>query len=92
MTPLQAVYTLHNRTSELQEYTVATEPSEAFMFSGPKQVRVKLFPQSSYTLGHIFYPLVCGPSPLPRYSFDYCMHSIIMITMTMLPLGSEIRN
>ena len=79
-TPLQAVYTLHNRTEELQEYTVATEPSEAFMFSGPKQVRVKLFPQSSYTLGHIFYPLVCGPSPLPRY----CLYSYSITTMARL--------
>jgi len=65
-TPLQAVFTLHNRTNDLQEYTLATEPSEAFMFSGPKQVRIKLFPRASYTLGHIFYPLICGSAPLPR--------------------------
>ena len=32
------MFTLHNRTNDLQEYTLATEPSEAFMFSGPKQV------------------------------------------------------
>ena len=30
------------------------------------QVRIKLFPLSSYTLGHMFYPLVCGAAPLPR--------------------------
>jgi len=65
-TPLQAVYILHNRTNDLQEYTIATEPSEAFMFSGPKQVRIKLFPRASYTLAHIFYPLICGSAPLPR--------------------------
>jgi len=65
-TPLQAVFTLYNRSSEMQEFSLTTEPSEAFMFSGPKQVRIKLFPLASYTLGHMFYPLVCGAAPLPR--------------------------
>ena len=32
--PVTAVYTFYNRTDQLQEYLLVTEPSDAFMFSG----------------------------------------------------------
>jgi len=65
-TPLQATYSLHNRTQDVQQFHITTEPSDAFMFSGPKQVQVKLFPADTYTISFIFYPLMCGCSPLPK--------------------------
>ena len=34
--------------------------------TGPKQVQVKLFPADTYTISFIFYPLMCGCSPLPK--------------------------
>jgi len=42
------------------------EPSDSFMFSGPKQLRFKLFPLDSYQLSYLFYPLIAGTVPLPR--------------------------
>ena len=42
------------------------EPSDAFMFSGPKQLRFKLFPLDSYQLSYLFYPLIAGTVALPR--------------------------
>eukprot|EP00092_Neocalanus_flemingeri_P018363 GFUD01019872.1.p1 GENE.GFUD01019872.1~~GFUD01019872.1.p1 ORF type:complete len:1115 (+),score=430.62 GFUD01019872.1:234-3578(+) len=65
-TPLQATYTFHNRSQDIQEFLVTTDPSDAFMFSGPKQAQIKLFPTDLYTISLIFYPLVCGSSPLPK--------------------------
>jgi len=50
----------------LQEFSLTMEPSDSFMFSGPKQLRFKLFPLSSYELAYLFYPLIAGSVPLPR--------------------------
>jgi hypothetical protein len=50
------------------------EPSDSFMFSGPKQLRFKLFPRDRYQLAYLFYPLIAGTVPLPR--------------LKLLPLGS----
>ena len=63
---LTAIYTFHNRTQEVQQFLLNTEPSDAFMFSGPKQSHIKLFPLDSYQLRLVIYPLVCGMSPLPK--------------------------
>ena len=63
---LIATFTFHNRTQEVQELLVNTEPSDSFMFSGPKQSQIKLFPLDSYQLRLVLYPLVCGMSPLPK--------------------------
>jgi len=65
-TPLQATYTFHNRSQDIQEFMVTTDPSDSFMFSGPKQVQIKLFPTDLYSISLVFYPLVCGSSPLPK--------------------------
>jgi hypothetical protein len=50
----------------MQEFSLTMEPSDSFMFSGPKQLRFKLFPLSSYELAYLFYPLIAGTVPLPR--------------------------
>ena len=63
---LTATYTFHNRTQEVQELIVNTEPSDSFMFSGPKHCQLKLFPLDSHKLRLVLYPLVCGMSPLPK--------------------------
>jgi len=64
--PTEATFTFLNRTGEVLELHLATDPSDSFMFSGPKQVKLKLFPNESYSLSHMFYPLVCGEVPCPR--------------------------
>ena len=53
-TPLQATYTFHNRSQDIQELMITTDPSDAFMFSGPKQAQMKLFPTDLYTISLIF--------------------------------------
>ena len=40
--PITVTYGLENKTDVLQEYAVTMEPSDSFMFSGPKQLKLKV--------------------------------------------------
>ena len=61
-TPLRLSYNLTNRTDLLQELLVIMEPSDAFMFSGNKQLHVKILPGQNYKLNYVLYPLLPGES------------------------------
>lgn len=63
---LQAQYIFYNRTQDIQEFLINIEPSDCFMFSGPKQSQVKLFPMDKYIFNLVIYPLICGLSQLPK--------------------------
>jgi len=63
---LQATYIFCNRCQDIQEFLVNVEPSDSFMFAGPKQFQIKLFPLDRYRFSLIMYPLVCGVTQLPR--------------------------
>ena len=40
--PVTVKYLLKNKTDMLQEYSVTMDPSDSFMFSGPKQLKLKV--------------------------------------------------
>ena len=63
---LQATYVFYNRTQDIQEFLVNIEPSDSFMFSGPKQSQIKLFPMDKHSFSLVIYPLVCGITQLPK--------------------------
>ena len=63
-TPLPLCYNLMNRTELLQELLVVMEPSDAFMFSGNKQLHIKILPGRNYKLNYVLYPLLPGESVL----------------------------
>ena len=65
-TQLQIRYVFHNRTQDIQQFLINIEPSDSFMFSGPKQSQIKLFPLGKHSFSLIIYPLVCGLSQLPK--------------------------
>ena len=65
-TPTEAAFEILNLTSNLQEYSLTMEPSESFMFSGPKQLRVKVFPHDRTRIRYVLYPLLAGNLVLPR--------------------------
>lgn len=65
-TPAGAVYVLENKTSLVQEYSLTMEPSDSFMFSGPKQLRIKVFPLDQCRIQYLFYPLLTGNLVLPK--------------------------
>ena len=77
-TPLTLSYNLTNRTDLLQELLVIMEPSDAFMFSGNKQLHIKILPGRSYKLNYVLYPLLPGESViLPQLKL-----SSIRLTLT----------
>jgi len=65
-TPAEASFEIINRTEIMQEYSLTMEPSESFMFSGPKQLRTKVFPWDTCTIRYVLYPLLTGNLVLPR--------------------------
>ncbi|KAJ0002850.1 hypothetical protein NQD34_007999 [Periophthalmus magnuspinnatus] len=63
-------YHIENRTALVQEVEMAVEPSDAFMFSGLKQVRVRILPGSEHQMLYNFYPLMAGYQTLPQLSIN----------------------
>ena len=85
-TPLRLSYNLTNRTEILQELFVVMEPSEAFMFSGNKQLHVKILPGRNFKLNYVLYPLLPGESvTLPQLKL-----SSVRLTLTE-DLGSTLQ-
>ena len=65
-TPAEVLYMLENKTGEVQEYSLTMDPSDSFMFSGPKQLRVKIFPKDICKVRCLLYPLITGNLFLPK--------------------------
>ncbi|XP_015254366.1 PREDICTED: trafficking protein particle complex subunit 11 [Cyprinodon variegatus] len=63
-------YHIENRTAQLQEVEIAVDPSDAFMFSGLKQVRLRVLPGTEQALLYNFYPLMAGYQTLPQLSLS----------------------
>uniref|UniRef100_A0A1A8LG96 Trafficking protein particle complex subunit 11 n=1 Tax=Nothobranchius pienaari TaxID=704102 RepID=A0A1A8LG96_9TELE len=59
-------YHIENRTALVQEVEIAVEPSDAFMFSGLKQVRLRILPGTQQQMLYNYYPLMAGYQTLPQ--------------------------
>ncbi|XP_071508821.1 trafficking protein particle complex subunit 11-like [Diadema antillarum] len=64
--PLLAKFEITNKTSIVQSIEASVEPSDAFMFSGHKQIFFRILPSGQQTLTYNLYPLVPGYVKLPR--------------------------
>ncbi|XP_046870034.1 trafficking protein particle complex subunit 11 [Hypomesus transpacificus] len=62
---LPVQYHIENRTGLVQDVEITVEPSDAFMFSGLKQVRVRILPGARQEMLYNFYPLMAGYQTLP---------------------------
>uniref|UniRef100_A0A8C0ITR1 Trafficking protein particle complex subunit 11 n=1 Tax=Chelonoidis abingdonii TaxID=106734 RepID=A0A8C0ITR1_CHEAB len=58
-------YHLQNKTSLVQDVEISVEPSDAFMFSGLKQMRLRILPGTQQDMLYNFYPLMAGYQQLP---------------------------
>ncbi|KAJ7404768.1 trafficking protein particle complex 11 [Pitangus sulphuratus] len=58
-------YHLRNKTNLVQDVEVSVEPSDAFMFSGLKQIRLRILPGTQQEMLYNFYPLMAGYQQLP---------------------------
>ncbi|XP_053735696.1 trafficking protein particle complex subunit 11 [Synchiropus splendidus] len=63
-------YHIENKTTMVQEVEMAVEPSDAFMFSGLKQVRLRILPGSEQQMLYNFYPLMAGYQTLPQLNIS----------------------
>ncbi|CAB1419099.1 unnamed protein product [Pleuronectes platessa] len=63
-------YHIENRTAVVQEVEMAVEPSDAFMFSGLKQVRLRILPGSEQQMLYNYYPLMAGYQTLPQLNIS----------------------
>ncbi|KAG2200136.1 hypothetical protein INT47_012417 [Mucor saturninus] len=64
--PFTLSFTIYNPTEYLAEYTASVELSEAFVFSGYKQLKSRVLPLSRIAYQYTCYPLLAGKVKLPR--------------------------
>lgn len=64
--PFTLSFTIYNPTEYLAEYTASVELSEAFVFSGYKQLKGRVLPLSRIAYQYTCYPLLAGKVKLPR--------------------------
>lgn len=64
--PFTLSYTIYNPTEHITEYTASIELSEAFVFSGYKQVKGSVLPLSRKMYHYTCYPLLAGKVKLPK--------------------------
>ncbi|XP_030047372.1 trafficking protein particle complex subunit 11 [Microcaecilia unicolor] len=67
---LPVKYYLQNKTSLVQDIDIAVEPSDAFMFSGLKQIRLRILPGTEQEMLYNFYPLMAGYQQLPSLNIN----------------------
>ncbi|CAM1313193.1 TRAPPC11 (predicted) [Pycnogonum litorale] len=103
-TTLPVSYVIHNRASCVQEVEIVMDSSEAFMFSGHKQLHFRLLPRDKETLNFNLYPLLCGYVQLPRMrinlnvstasptSYDQQIQRMIPSHVYIMPQGKTPRN
>ncbi|CAB3373976.1 Hypothetical predicted protein [Cloeon dipterum] len=64
--PMAASVNICNRTSQLLEVELNLQASDAFMFAGQKQLKLRLVPETVHTLCYNLYPLLSGLVALPQ--------------------------
>ncbi|KAH0616126.1 hypothetical protein JD844_027010 [Phrynosoma platyrhinos] len=67
---LPVKYHLQNKTNLVQDVEVSVEPSDAFMFSGLKQIRLRILPGTEQEMLYNFYPLMAGYQQLPSLNIN----------------------
>ncbi|XP_045142506.1 trafficking protein particle complex subunit 11 [Echinops telfairi] len=67
---LPVKYHLQNKTNLVQDVDISVEPSDAFMFSGLKQIRLRILPGTEQEILYNFYPLMAGYQQLPSLNID----------------------
>ncbi|EPY78844.1 trafficking protein particle complex subunit 11 [Camelus ferus] len=67
---LPVKYHLQNKTDLVQDVEVSVEPSDAFMFSGLKQIRLRILPGTEQEMLYNFYPLMAGYQQLPSLNIN----------------------
>uniref|UniRef100_A0A3Q2XZI6 Trafficking protein particle complex subunit 11 n=1 Tax=Hippocampus comes TaxID=109280 RepID=A0A3Q2XZI6_HIPCM len=97
---LPVCFHIENRTALVQEVQISVEPSESFMFSGLKQVHIRILPGSKQQMLYNYYPLIAGYQTLPQLSISvdrcttkaYNLRRFLPHRIFVKPQGKEVDN
>ncbi|XP_061690008.1 trafficking protein particle complex subunit 11 isoform X2 [Syngnathoides biaculeatus] len=97
---LPVFFHIENRTALVQEVEIAVEPSDSFMFSGLKQVHLRILPDAKQQMLYNYYPLIAGYQTLPQLSISishcttnaYNVRRFIPNRIFIKPQGKELDN
>merc|ERR1739842_86931 len=67
-TTFTVAYNIYNKGSFTTEVAVNMQVSDAFMFSGPKEIRLRVLSGCQERLTYNLYPLLAGNVQLPKLS------------------------
>lgn len=74
-TPLALTYNISNHGTHTAELALSMQVSDAFMFAGHKEVRLRVLPGCSECITYTLYPLLAGNVHLPKLSLSVESHS-----------------
>ncbi|CAL4110444.1 unnamed protein product, partial [Meganyctiphanes norvegica] len=74
-TTFTVAYNIYNKGSFTTEVAVNMQVSDAFMFSGPKEIRLRVLPGCQERLTYNLYPLLAGNVQLPKLCLSVDPHT-----------------
>ncbi|KAG7177145.1 Trafficking protein particle complex subunit 11-like [Homarus americanus] len=74
-TPLPLAYTISNHGAHTAELALNMQVSDAFMYAGHKEVRLRVLPSCSERVTYTLYPLLAGNVHLPKLTLSVESHS-----------------
>lgn len=73
--PLTLAYNIANNAAHTMELALTMQVSDAFMFAGHKELRLKVLPGCSERVTYTLYPLLAGNVQLPKLCLSIETHS-----------------
>lgn len=73
-TPLSLAYIISNHAAHTTELALTMQVSDAFMYAGHKQMRLRVLPGSSERVTYTLYPLLAGNVHLPKLTLSIESH------------------
>lgn len=73
--PLLITYIIYNRAAHTTELALAMHSSDAFMYAGHKEIRLRVLPGRKECVTYTLYPLLSGNVQLPKLGLSVESHS-----------------
>ena len=73
--PLTVTYTISNKANNTTELALTMHVSDAFMFAGHKEVRLRVLPGRREKISYLLTPLLAGTVQLPKLGLTTDIHN-----------------
>lgn len=74
-TPLTVTYIICNQAAHTTELALTMQSSDAFMYAGHKEIRLRVLPGRKERISYTLYPLLSGNVQLPKLGLSVESHS-----------------